>query len=77
MSSKPTTLTSSGTDTPRSRSARIAPIAIASLMARIAVGRMPAAQALARTALPPSMLAGPTSTRSSAIPAPIAANAWR
>ena len=50
MSSKPTTLTSAGTERPRSRSARIAPIAIASLIARIAVGRRPASQARSNAA---------------------------
>ena len=65
MSSKPTTLTSPGTSRRRSRRARIAPMAIASLIARIAVGRRPSSQARSRTAMPPSMLAGPTMTRSS------------
>ena len=43
MSSNPTTLTSRGTRNPRSRTARMAPIAIASLIASTAVGRVPAA----------------------------------
>ena len=41
-----------------SRMARIAPIAIASLMTRTAVGRRPACQACWSAATPPSMLAG-------------------
>ena len=45
--------------------ARMAPIAMASLMARTAVGRRPSSQARCRAAIPPSMLAGPTTTRSS------------
>ena len=70
ISSKPTTLTSGGTCRRRSRMARMAPMAIASLMARTAVGRRPASQAPPSAARPPSMLAGPTTTRSAGISRP-------
>ena len=51
-SSKPTTLRSVGTARPRSWAARMAPTAIASLMARTAVGRWPVSQVSANEAAP-------------------------
>ena len=51
-----------GNRRPSSRAARMAPIAIASLIARTAVGRMPAAQARWNAAAPPSIEARPATT---------------
>ena len=53
---------SSGTAGRSSRSAAQAPIAIASDIARTPVGRSPSSQAGVIAAMPPSMLAGPTTT---------------
>jgi len=77
MSSKPTRLISPGIVPPSRRIARRAPIAIASLIARIAVGRRPLAHSRPNASIPPAIVAGPTATSSAATAIPASASVSR